>query len=100
MPPNVRQPPHEEHVSEHIHAHGDGGVIHQNDVYKCEQSVNLDIDLNLVSSIDDLVLWKEEEWERSGLIVDKTILSEESSFLATMLFDIGTAAPHFAVSNA
>lgn len=65
-----------------------------------DQTVNLDIDLNLVRSIDDLVLWKEEEWERSGLNVDKTTMSGESSFLATMLFDIGTAAPHFGVSNA
>jgi len=65
-----------------------------------DQTVNLDIDLDLVRSIDDLVLWKEEEWERSGLNVDKTTMSGESSFLATMLFDIGTAAPHFGVSNA
>lgn len=64
-----------------------------------DETVDLDIDHNLVRSIDDLVLWKEEEWESSGLNVDKTALSGES-FLATMLFDINTAAPLFAVSNA
>lgn len=64
-----------------------------------DETVDLDIDLNLVRSIDDLVLWKEEEWEKSGLDVDQTALSGES-FLATMLFDINTAAPLFAASNA
>lgn len=63
------------------------------------EAVDVDIDLSLVRSIDDLVLWKEEEWEKSGLDVDQTALSGES-FLATMLFDINTAAPLFAVSNA